>query len=443
MTTPPGVTPTAAAARRWRLHGAVVQRPDVAAATEMPVSVLDNVAIRWGGRRPTTNCPAGAAIDVAQLGRLPWTRAGDHRGPRRRGGGGRPLPGLGAGGLADQVRRQRLRPRASAAAGDIVSSRFESSLGKALALTTTKGVHVYGNELAARTEILGTGGMTREAADVRGNAVLLGEVRDPTAAPRTTTTWPGTTGDQPASPPGWPLNPATVYHPRITPSVQPAHCSVTYQLWNTAYWTRVLPMLAQAPELPEAGLGAVPAPPIGVLLAQTLGMGASEFAYNPSAQADPVNSATGSFVTAETDAVVPAPGIGVEVGRGTTTPSTPRPGTSARAGSSGYHSRIAGRPRPGSEPASAVPHAGDGQQVRYVEQVDGGYLGDPGATSKLRRNSEDEWVLTTRPGVVRVFGPAGRLLTVTDRHENTVRLSYDGQGRLTEVGNGARSVSLT
>lgn len=153
--------------------------PSVAAAAEMPVSVLDNVSVRWGGEGGFAGCCYGSAIEVAQLGRLHVTRSEVTGAYAARFSASGLSPGLGTA-MVSQTRFAESGCGAylGSGGGDLVSSRFEASLGKAFQLNTTKGVHVYRNEVAATSEVAGTGGMTRESADVRGNA-LLGAVGDP------------------------------------------------------------------------------------------------------------------------------------------------------------------------------------------------------------------------------------------------------------------------
>ena len=153
-------------------------------------------------------------------------------------------------------------------------------------------------------------------------------------------------------------------------------------------------------------------------------------------QHDPVNSLTGAFITSATD--LRLPGIGVPF-------SWRRSYDSADA--------TVGRLGPGWTDSYATSlvvqgngdvllHGDEGQQVSYVKQGDGSFLGAPGSRSVLSAVAGG-YELTRKDQVVYRFDTSGRLLSMKDRNDQGVSLAYAGSQLQTITDSLGRQIALT
>ena len=202
------------------------------------------------------------------------------------------------------------------------------------------------------------------------------------------------------------------------------------------YFTQVEPALTAPPALVEAGLSGSPVVPVVADPVQQYGSGISEFAYSASGQqADPVNSALGSYTTSVTDAFVPARILDLAATR-TYNSADPSSGSLGQGWAFSYDIGLS-FPVTG----TVMLRAGDGQQVRFTKQTDGSYLPAAGGTATLQAVGTT-YTVTTRAGTVYTFNAAGKVTSMKDRSGATVTFTYTG-GVLSRVANGTRGVTLS
>jgi RHS repeat-associated protein len=156
-------------------------------------------------------------------------------------------------------------------------------------------------------------------------------------------------------------------------------------------------------------------------------MGAGVHATNPSGtQADPVNSATGSFLTQVTDLSLAGIGVPFRLTRSYNSLDS----TSSSLGRGWRHSFAA--------ELVVQPHGDmtligeDGQRVEYEKQADGSFVGPRGAGSTLATVTGG-YELTRKDQVVYRFDDNGKLLSIKDRNEQGVTLAYGGDATLDTV----------
>lgn len=153
----------------------------------------------------------------------------------------------------------------------------------------------------------------------------------------------------------------------------------------------------------------------------------SPHANNPTGcQSDPVNSATGSFLTQATDMTLPGIGLPFDLSRTYTSADT----TTGPVGQGWTHSYAT---------AVTVDTAGNptvrtesGQRLRYTADPDGSYRRVDGVQSELVATTGG-WQLRRRDQVVYDFDGTGRLMRLTDRNGNRQELGYDGAGTLASL----------
>jgi len=206
---------------------------------------------------------------------------------------------------------------------------------------------------------------------------------------------------------------------------------------NSKYLFNVLPALDVAPAANEAGLEGNPVVPAAVDEAQLYGTGSSEFAANPTGfQADPVNTANGSYIDQVVDATVAASGMALAATR-TYNSADPSVGSLGQGWSFGYD---IGLTFPNS--STVVLRAPDGQQVRFTKQSDGGYAGAAGATATLKAVTGG-FQVTTRASMTYSFNTAGKVTAVNDRNGSGTTFTYDAAGRLSRASNGGRYLTFS
>lgn len=153
-------------------------------------------------------------------------------------------------------------------------------------------------------------------------------------------------------------------------------------------------------------------------------------------QSDPVNSATGAFVTHATDATLHGGQLPFVLSRSYTSADA----TVGPLGRGWTHSYAASLTE--YENGDVLVRNEQGQQVYYTK--DGSdYVPDPGGRSVLTKTST-LYKLARRDGSELRFDLSGRLTEIRDRSGNTQTLAYDGQGRLASVTDSAsRTVTFT
>jgi RHS repeat-associated protein len=141
---------------------------------------------------------------------------------------------------------------------------------------------------------------------------------------------------------------------------------------------------------------------------------------------DPVNTATGSFVTQATDVELPGIGLPFRLTRRYTSEDK----TVGALGVGWTHSYA---PSLTFDVDGNVSLRGeDGQRVGFARQVNGSYLSNPGARSRLSKLA-DMYELVRHDQVRYRFDFQGRLTLLRDRNGNSVSLAYDSNGALATV----------
>jgi YD repeat-containing protein len=85
----------------------------------------------------------------------------------------------------------------------------------------------------------------------------------------------------------------------------------------------------------------------------------------------------------------------------------------------------------------------DGDVHHYLRNPDGTYAHPPGVFHTLTKNPDGTFVLSLVPGWERKFNVAGRLTELKDPSGNRQVLTYDANGKLTSVTNGAGTTYVT
>lgn len=168
------------------------------------------------------------------------------------------------------------------------------------------------------------------------------------------------------------------------------------------------------------------APSAGPPNEQTLGTGSG--AHGPSTtrkEAEPVDTATGNYVTTVTDLLLPGRGLGFAFAR-TYNSLDPAVGPLGPGWRHGYGAQII------LEPSGAARFvAEDGAQYLFASDGAGGFSAPAGATSRLRAVTGG-YELTRRDQVRYRFDTGGQLTSLTDRNGNALGFTFTG-GNLTTI----------
>jgi len=160
---------------------------------------------------------------------------------------------------------------------------------------------------------------------------------------------------------------------------------------------------------------------------------------NAAFNADPVNTATGNYVSDHTDLTVPGRGTGLVFARFYNSLSA-APGP---MGLGWTHSYQVGLTVSGADQSAAV-RWDDGRVDSYAWSGSKYAPLDAGVYNTLTREGDGTFTVRQKSQTRWRFTAAGRLESITDRNGNAVSLSYDGDGRLTAVQEpGGRALSLT
>jgi len=167
------------------------------------------------------------------------------------------------------------------------------------------------------------------------------------------------------------------------------------------------------------------------------GYGSSTHGVNPCrSEAEPVNTYSGSYYTAHTDARLGGIGLPFSFTRSYNSADT----TSGPLGPGWSHSYnlylVIGAGK-----KSATLHAEDGQQLKFVK-VGSVYVPDPGVTDSLVLEGDNTWTLTRKDQVVYRFGTDGKITSLRDRNAQGLTFSYTS-GNLTGITDSAnRQITL-
>jgi YD repeat-containing protein len=178
-----------------------------------------------------------------------------------------------------------------------------------------------------------------------------------------------------------------------------------------------------------------PTPPI----AQSTGTCAGEGIHAASGSAclrDPVNTLSGAFTTTVTDLRLPGIGVAFRWTRSYTSLDE----TVGRLGPGWVDSYGAALSIGGDGDVSL--RGEDGQVVEYASQGDGSFVGARGSRSILRAVAGG-YELTRTDQVVYRFDSSGRLLSMRDRNDQGVTLSYSGSELQTIADSVGRQIALS
>jgi YD repeat-containing protein len=164
------------------------------------------------------------------------------------------------------------------------------------------------------------------------------------------------------------------------------------------------------------------------------GCGRTHYAQNQTVcQFDPVNGATGAFMSKATDASLPAIGIPFAFSRSYTSADT----TSGRLGPGwidSYGASVAIQAN-----GDALLRTPQGQQLYYTKQADGSFVADAGGLASLASVTGGYEVV--RPDQVHEsFDSQGRPTSIQDRNGKGVSLGYGADGKLATVTDSAGRV---
>jgi RHS repeat-associated protein len=158
-------------------------------------------------------------------------------------------------------------------------------------------------------------------------------------------------------------------------------------------------------------------------------LGRGSFGNTASAQAyqsEPVNTATGNYVSEVTDAHLPGRGLAFDFVRTYNALST-ETGVFGPGWTHSFTARII----PNAD-GSATFVSEDGAKTTYASDGGGGYARPPGAYGLLTPIGGGGYELLKREQIRYRFDAAGKLASVLDRNNNTIGLTYSS-GRLTTI----------
>jgi RHS repeat-associated protein len=78
---------------------------------------------------------------------------------------------------------------------------------------------------------------------------------------------------------------------------------------------------------------------------------------------------------------------------------------------------------------------GDGHSEKYVQSSDSNWLPEAGIFSRLEETQDGRFFLTTHSQIKHQFDSSGKLITISDRNENTLRLVWETVPNTTGAGN--------
>ncbi|MBI2168579.1 MAG: PD40 domain-containing protein [Actinobacteria bacterium] len=178
--------------------------------------------------------------------------------------------------------------------------------------------------------------------------------------------------------------------------------------------------------------------PAPVPRGQLLGRGGRHARNQTALRADPVNTATGSYVHQTEDLSVPGPGAAFSFSRFYNSADT-NDGPLGVGWTHDYNATLIVDETTG----DVTLRGEDGQQVAFTKQPDGSFAGPPGGLSTLEAVGSG-YTLTTLDRLAYGFDPEGLLTSLTDEAGNLTTLAYDPAGNLDTVTDAAgRAFSFT
>lgn len=161
-------------------------------------------------------------------------------------------------------------------------------------------------------------------------------------------------------------------------------------------------------------------------------------AVNPTAcPSEPVNTATGNYVSSVTDAFLPGIGLPFAFTR-TYNSADPTAGPLGPGWTHAYNTSLGVQPN-----GDVTLRSGTGQQVAFALQPDGSYRGSIGARDTLVKLTGG-YALTRHDQVRYEFDLSGHPTQISDRNKNKISLAYDASGLLSSLTDTVgRVVSLT
>ena len=165
----------------------------------------------------------------------------------------------------------------------------------------------------------------------------------------------------------------------------------------------------------------------GPSAAESYGTGSGVFGPSWVARhAEPVNTASGNYDTQVTDLSMPGRGISLAFTR-TYNSLDPTVGPLGPGWSFSYGAHLAF-----DASGNATFFADDGAQYVFAANGSGGFVTPPGSTARLAPETGG-YVLTRQDQLAYHFSPGGALASETDRHGNTIALTYNGAGQLSAI----------
>jgi YD repeat-containing protein len=158
------------------------------------------------------------------------------------------------------------------------------------------------------------------------------------------------------------------------------------------------------------------------------GCGEGELAANATkCQADPVNTATGSYTTQVKDLALAGIGLGFELVR-TYNSGDLTEGPLGRGWTHSYQSSLSIRLKG----AVVVARGAEGQRLTFQRRPDGSYASAPGGRATLV-GRDGGFELVRRDQVRYRFDAAGRLVGLVERNGQGLGFSYDSAGKLSRI----------
>lgn len=179
-----------------------------------------------------------------------------------------------------------------------------------------------------------------------------------------------------------------------------------------------------------------PGVPAGQTFGASCGAGSQE--ANPSGcnpQSDPVNTATGAYVTSVTDLTLAGVGLPFEWTRSYTSADD----TSGELGRGWTHSYAASLSVDAD--GDVLARSFEGQQLAFTRRADGTFRAAAGGRSELTETG-DGYELVTHDRLTQAYNTQGRLLSITDRNGEQVALTYTGGNLASIVDTAGRAITV-
>lgn len=317
-------------------------------------------------------------------------------------------------------------------AGDVVNSVFEPNLLRSWTSGAPSGPQrVEGNWMYAAPQIYIP--FTREQVDMRDNEIYFFRTQfrmgsDPDRSDVRFNHWPNQVAGPGVCWPGT-EDQRILHGPNLEVTFK-SDCPGVQKL-ITGYEDDVFPM-GDAPPFPDAGLEGSPATQSQI--EAMFGSGGDLANRGDGEQSDPVNSRSGNYVDHVVDASLPAVGIPVVLQR-TYNSLDSNLGVLGRGWSFSFGQRLELE-----SATSAIFVSDEGQRVRFTKSG-GSWSGAANVTAAMAQDSAG-YTITSRDQTRFRFSNAGQLTWIKDRNDEGVQITRDAQGRVTQIANGGRQLTL-